>query len=64
MSILRPKNFKICHVDETSQDLQLSKPVPYSKGQMSFVNIKYAGKHLYIQTLKQFLLFFDNFFLF
>lgn len=50
MSILRPKNFKICHVDETSQDLQLSKPVPYSKGQMSFVNIKYAGKHLYIQT--------------
>lgn len=48
MSILRPKNIKIRHVDETSQELQLSKPIPY--GQISFVNIKYSGKKVYVQT--------------
>jgi hypothetical protein len=50
MSILRPKNIKIRHVDETSQDIQLSKPMPYSNGQGYSVNFKYNGKKVYIQT--------------
>ena len=49
MSILRPKNIKIRHVDDSSQDLQLSKPMPYSNGQGYSVNFKYKGKK-YIQT--------------
>ena len=44
MSILRSKNMKIHHVDDSSQDLQLSKPMPYSNGQGYSVNFKYEGK--------------------
>ena len=44
MSILRPKNIKIRHVDDSSQDLQLSKPMPYSNGQGYSVNFKYKRK--------------------
>ena len=50
MSIIRTKHIKIHHVDETSQDLQLSKPMPYSNGQGYSVNFKYNGKKVYIQT--------------
>ena len=44
MSILRPKNVLIRHVDETSQQLKLSKPMPYSNGQGYSVNFKYDDK--------------------
>ena len=50
MSILRPKNIQIRRVDDSSQDLQLSKPMPYSNGQGYSVNFKYDNKKLYIQT--------------
>ena len=50
MSILRPKKLKFVILDDSSQDLQLSKPMPYSNGQGYSVNFKYKGKKVYIQT--------------
>ena len=57
MSILRPKNIKIRHVDETSQELKLSKPMPYSNNQGYAVYINYNNKKLYIQTPRMLNLF-------
>ena len=48
MSVVRAKNIIIRNVDDSSQELQLSKPMPY--GQMSFVNVKYNQKKFYVQT--------------
>ena len=57
MSILRAKNVQIHNVDENSQKLQLSKPMPYSNGQGYSVNFKYDDKKLYIQTPRMLNLF-------
>ena len=57
MSILRPKNIQIRHVDETSQELKLSKPMPYSNNQGYAVYINYNNKKLYIQTPRMLNLF-------